>query len=167
VGCSDGDLDIARTALIRSPIRASVCTVDLDRNRVVGPGSGVGVDLSSSVFTSRITATTVTGWGTAVLVGYGSAVITGSTLRQNGTAITCVTGPCSGTIIDNSIRDNLGTGIELATGTWHIGSNTAVRNGGLGIHAEGPGLTVIDEGGNVARRNQPPQCIGVVCTPHP
>ncbi len=49
---------------------------------------------------------------------------------------------------------------------WQVGSNVAMRNGGLGIDAEAsPGFTVTDDGGNVARHNQPPQCVGVVCTP--
>ena len=70
-----------------------------------------------------------------------------------------------GTVSGNRFVDNTGPGLVLANGTWHIGSNVALRNGGLGIDAEGPALTVIDDGGNVARHNQPPQCIGVVCAP--
>ncbi len=64
---------------------------------------------------------------------------------------------------DNRFVDNTGTGLLLTSGTWHVGSNTALRNGGLGIDAEGTGLTVTDDGNNVARQNQPPQCVGVVC----
>ena len=48
-----------------------------------------------------------------------------------------------------------------------MGSNVAARNGGLGIDAQGATLTVIDDGGNVRRRNLPPQCIGVTCTIRP
>ena len=62
------------------------------------------------------------------------------------------------------IRGNTAPALLATSRTWTIGSNTALRNGGLGIDAEGPGLTVIDQGGNIARHNQPPQCIGLVCT---
>ena len=65
----------------------------------------------------------------------------------------------------NRFIGNTGTGLVLANGSWHVGSNTALRNGGLGIDAEGPQVTVIDDGGNIAQHNQPPQCIGVLCTP--
>ena len=56
------------------------------------------------------------------------------------------------------------TGLLTTFGIWTIGSNTALSNGGLGIDAQGSALTVIDDGGNVARHNLPPQCVGVVCT---
>ena len=39
-----------------------------------------------------------------------------------------------------------------------------MKNDGLGISATGPLLEVSDEGGNVARGNAEPQCVGVVCT---
>ena len=66
---------------------------------------------------------------------------------------------------DNRFVDNTGTGLLLTIGTWHVGSNLALNNGGLGIDAEGTQLTVVDDGGNIARNNQPPQCVGVICTP--
>jgi len=168
VGCSDADVRISSSVLTRSPTwRTSVCGFDLVDNRFVGPGSGIAFTAANTTFGARFTGNTFTGWDTAVAVAaWGDVTVTGNTFHHNGTAISCTTGPCRGTISGNTIRDNRGTGVLLTTGTWHVGSNTAVRNGGLAILAEGPGLTVVDDGGNVARRNQPPQCVGVVCTPH-
>jgi hypothetical protein len=110
-----------------------------------------------------------TGWGNAVTVGTFTQVsITGNTFRHNVNGIVgCGSVWCEGgTITSNWFLDNSGTGLTLVAGTWHVASNTALRNGGLGIDAQGAGLTVIDDGGNIARHNQSPQCIGVVCTRH-
>ena len=96
--------------------------------------------------------------------------ITGNTFVHNTNGVVGCTNPngcAGGTVTGNRFVDNSGTGLLLSGGTWTIGSNIALRNGGLGIDAEGTQLTVIDDGGNIARQNETPQCIGVVCTRHP
>ena len=116
-----------------------------------------------------VMANSFSGWSTAVTLNSGSGIeISGNTFRDNGTGVaSCCSNGCTtnGSVTDNRFLHNSGAGLQLTVGTWHVGSNVALRNGGLGIDAEGPNVTVIDDGGNIARQNQPPQCIGVVCAP--
>ncbi|MGZ4694165.1 MAG: hypothetical protein ACXWA3_11110 [Acidimicrobiales bacterium] len=169
VACSDANVAITNTYIIGGGVeRGSVCGYYLADDHFIGPGSGVAADLGAYSYLSTVTDSVFTGWDIAVSLGPGPATITGNTFRQNGTGVaSCTTSNCGGTISGNSFVANLGDGLLLTSGTWHVGSNVAVRNGGLGIDAQGPGLTVIDDGGNLARRNQPPQCVGVVCAVHP
>ena len=114
-----------------------------------------------------------TGWGTAVTMpGYAPITLTNNVFRGNGAGFVG-TSTGGGTATGNEFLDNAGVGLSVSQGTWTIGSNTALRNGGLGIDAEagpppssGPGFGLNDLGGDVARANQPPQCVGVVCTRH-
>jgi hypothetical protein len=150
------------------------CYMDLSGNRFTGPGSGVAVQFDVPFSVPSILAdNTFTGWYTAVIVADDSnpsSMITGDVFRHNVNGILGCPGSgpfCEGgTVIGNQFLDNSGIGLSVSKGTWRIGSNTALRNGGLGIDAQGTNLTVIDEGGDVARHNQPPQCVGVVCSSH-
>jgi len=152
----------------------SECVQAFSHDRFIGPGAGVGAQIGGF---DTVTDSVFTGWDTAIQIvdsftghSVSPITITGNRFQDNGFGVVgCTTGPdCSettGTISDNQFLDNAGTGLLLTSGSWHVGSNRALRNGGLGIDAEGPELTVFDDGGNVAARNQPPQCIGVVCAP--
>ena len=160
--CGDTGMSISSSHLIDSSVDGEACGFSFDDDRFAGPGSGTGIRSGASNFSISLTNSVFTGWGTALVVGV-PAIITGNTFRQNGTGVAATTVFGSGTVSDNRFVDNTGTGLLLTSGTWHVGSNTALRNGGLGIDAEGTGLTVTDDGNNVARQNQPPQCVGVVC----
>ncbi len=172
VWCSDAGITVSGSDLVSSPVTSpEACGQTFSDDRFVGPGSGVGLVLDSFFEgdSPSVTHSVFTGWDTAVMVDLGpGSLITDNTFRDNGTGVTgCTQTSCTpgATVTGNRFVDNAGTGLLATYGTWTIGSNTALRNGGLGIDAEGPELTVIDLGGNIARHNQPPQCIGVVCTP--
>jgi len=68
----------------------------------------------------------------------------------------------SGAIRSNTLRSNTGDAIVLGCGQWAVGGNRMFSNGGSGINATGL-VQVTDEGGNIARGNAEPQCVGVVC----
>ena len=152
--------------------------VDLSRSTitVTSPaGSGTFIKLDTGSAPATITGNTFTGWDTAVRIDtVNGLTMTGNTFRGNATPVTTCDGfGCAvfGTISSNRFLDDTGTGLSLITvGQVHIGSNVAVRNGGLGIDVAwsglGRGLTVFDDGSNVARHNQAPQCVGVVCARH-
>ncbi len=166
----DGGFKISNSDLTDSTVSSeSACDVGLDGDRIVGPGSGTAVNLDGPS-TLSITNNRFSGWDTAVEIANAYEFsITGNSFRHNGTGVATCTGArqcwVMGTISDNRFIDNRGTGLLVTVGNVHIGSNIAVGNGGLGIDAEGSPLTVIDDGGNIARHNQPPQCVGVICTP--
>jgi hypothetical protein len=150
------------------------CTMVASGDRFIGPGSGTAVVLGDWL-DSSVTDTVFTGWDTAVAINpYFTVTVTGNTFVHNVTGVASCAGPtyCNlggGTITGNRFVDNSGTGLLLNAGTWTVGSNIALRNGGLGIDAEPVGsdtLTITDLGGDIAQHNQPPQCIGVVCTPN-
>ncbi len=171
VDCADGGFVISNSELTDSTVSSgSECDVGLDGDRIVGSGSGTSVNLDNPD-TVSITNNRFSGWDTALEIdeALDGLSITGNSFRHNGTGVATCIGrrQCfdMGTISDNRFIDNRGTGLLVTVGNIHIGSNIAVGNGGLGIDAEGSPLTVIDDGGNIARHNQPPQCIGVVCTP--
>lgn len=169
ITCSDGEVTISNSRLVGGAVLGgAVCGYHLDGNRHVGPGSGTAVALGGG-FPSEVTNSVFKGWDTALELGQGEFTVTGNTFRDNATGVdvACVRGCFKGTVSGNSFLANSGPGLVIRGGTWHVGSNTARRNGGLGIDASGPGLSVIDDGGNVARRNLPPQCVGVVCAQHP
>jgi hypothetical protein len=73
----------------------------------------------------------------------------------------------------NRVRTNAGNGITVlgsgapgpfTGGPITIRGNEALRNGGHGLEISTTTATIVDGGGNVARRNQTdPQCIGVTC----
>jgi len=166
IECFTAALAISDTRVVGGGgIWGQECANDLVRDRFSGPGSGTAVsDAGSEPWT--ITDSRFTGWDLAIALGGDPSTITSNVFRRNGAGVICATGQCagvSGTVSGNWFIDNRGAGLSLSDGTWHVGSNRAERNGGLGIDAEGPDLTVIDDGGNIARRNQPPQCVGVVC----
>jgi hypothetical protein len=166
MGCGDGNLTVVGSHLVDTVLSyALACGEVFDGDQVLGPGSGTAIDMQTDHYAAQVTNSLFSGWDTAVaLDGADAALITGNTFRDNGSGVAvCASKDCggAGTISDNRFVDNTGTGLLLSAGTWHLGSNVALRNGGLGIDAEGS--TVIDDGGNVARHNQPPQCIGVVC----
>ena len=179
VACGDANISVSNSDLIASPvIRPYVdCDQTFRNDRFIGPGSGVGVALGNNnwKFPAAVTDSVFTGWGTAVELTTDSAgaLLTNNTFRDNGTGVAgCTVWACGATVTGNRFLDNAGTGLSTRGGVWTIGSNTALRNGGLGIDAEagppppyGPAFSVTDLGGNVARHNQAPQCIGVVCTP--
>jgi hypothetical protein len=162
--CGDTGVTITTSHLIDSPVSGEACGFSFDGDHFDGPGSGTGIATGASNFSISLTNSVLSGWDTALLVG-APATITSDTFRQNGTGVSATslfpTEP--GTASGNRFVDNSGTGLLLTSGTWHVGSNTALRNGGLGIDAEGATLTVTDDGHNVARHNLPPQCVGVVC----
>jgi hypothetical protein len=172
VFCGDIDLVITDSHLVGGEIQGgSGCYMNISRDRFIGTGSGTAIHNPASFSRPSVVADNhFSGWGDAV-VGAGApspVLITGNTFDHNVNGVIGCTNPngCTGgTVTGNRFVDNTGTGLLLSAGTWTIGSNTALRNGGLGIDAEGATLTVTDLGGNTARHNQPPQCIGVVCTP--
>ena len=167
--CGDVGVEVSTSVLVDDDLEPGPgCAQSYHGDRFAGPGSGVAVALQFWDGQS-ITDSDFTGWSTGVVIRSSRRVVlTGNTFRQDGVGVevTDCSGSCSssGTISDNRFVHNTGTGVLLPTGTWDVGSNTFLRNGGLGIDAEGPDLAVIDDGGNVARRNLSPQCIGVVCT---
>ncbi len=150
-----------------------LCWMDLSGNRFVGPGTGTAVVVPSFSAAAVVTGNVFTGWGTAVTMpGYAPITLTDNVFRGNGAGFVG-TNTGGGTATDNQFLDNAGVGLSVSQGPWTIGSNTALRNGGWGIDAEagpppsyGPAFGLTDLGGDVARANQPPQCIGVVCTSH-
>ncbi len=169
MGCSDSYLGVQNTYVIGGGIGpGAACTYSLVDDHFIGPGSGVAASLGGAPYQTTVTGTSFIGWDTAITLADGSATITGNTFRHNGTGVaSCTTSFCGGTISGNAFLANDGAGLVLTSGTWHVGSNLAARNGGLGIDAQGSTLTVIDDGGNVARRNLSPQCVGVACTVRP
>ena len=163
--CGDASFTIVDTTILGGGgLSGGACSTLLQHDRFVGPGSGIGFEPGPG-YPMTVTDSVFTGWNTAVVVD-DQATITGSTFRDNATGVACTARYCEGgTVTGNRFVANSGTGLLLTTGLWHVGSNEVLRNGGLGIDAEGPTLTVVDDGGNVARRNLAPQCVGVVCTP--
>ena len=168
--CGDSALSVNDSHLFGGGVGNGVaCGETFEHDRFTGWGSGTAIAISAD-FESSITDSSFSGWDAAVQVEQGGdqLSITGNTFQGNGTGVSSCPADCTGsggTISDNGFLDNTGTGLTLNVGTWHVGSNIALRNGGLGIDAEGTGLTVFDDGGNVAAHNQPPQCVGVVCSP--
>ncbi len=176
VWCSDASLTVEKSTLVSSPVvEPSACQENFNSDRFVGPGSGVGLWLASNFENdpASVTNSVFTGWGTAIEVYGPGAVVTDNTFRDNGTGLdqdesidgSCTAPFCVSNATGNRFVDNSGPGLSVTEGFWRIGENVAMHNGGLGIDAEGPQVTVIDDGGNIARHNAPPQCIGVVCTP--
>jgi hypothetical protein len=169
VYCDDGQLDVSNTRVTGGGLAGSLCGYAVTANHFVGLGSGTAMDVRGSYFLTQITDNRFTGWDTGVSVDgipqgrFAPATITGNAFRRNRVGVSA---DGYGTVSANSFLDNTGTGLLVLGGFWHVGSNSALRNGGLGIDAQGPWLNLIDDGGNIARRNLPPQCIGVVCTPH-
>ena len=138
------------------------CGYLLEDDLFIGPGSGVGAALGGPPFHTTITGTTFTGWDTVVTLTDGEASITGNTFRHNGTGVVSCTRVCSGTITGNSFLANDGAGLVLTAGTWHVGSNVAARNGGLGIDAQGSTLT----GDRRRWQRGPPQPVAAVHRRH-
>jgi len=170
VSCSDGQIAISESRLTGGHIGGSLCGYAVSANRFVGSGSGNAIEVRGMYFPTEVTDNRFTGWDTAIAVDavpssrFSPATITGNTFRGNRVGVAGASG--YGTVSANAFLDNTGAGLVLRGGIWTVGSNLALRNGGLGIDAQGPTLTLTDDGGNVARRNQPPQCIGVVCSAH-
>jgi hypothetical protein len=166
--CGDSSLSVTDSRLVGGGVGNGVaCGESFVQDRFTGSGSGTAIAISAD-FESSIVDSSFSGWGAAVQVEQGGDLlsITGNTFQGNGTGVSSCPADCTdsgGTISGNGFLDNTGVGLLLNVGTWHVGSNRALRNGGLGIDAEGSGLTVYDDGGNVALHNQPPQCVGVVC----
>lgn len=93
------------------------------------------------------------------------STVSGNTFRGNETGFRSVTGGTEwesqshATLTDNTFRAN-GDGIFIAQAGTSLGRNSAVRNTGWGVHAEG----AVDLGGNTASNNgNDPQCHGVAC----
>ena len=167
-------------------------SASVERTRLVENGTGVRVDVwecgatvsDSTVARNEVgvssTALELGGmnWGpvlernvfrdnTVAVDTQSSAVVRDNDFRGNATALRSRT--TTGTelvavieVTGNDVRRN-GDGVVI-TGLSQIGSNTVVRNTGVGISA--PGAT--DLGGNVAWGNGvEPQCVGVVCAGRP
>jgi hypothetical protein len=81
-----------------------------------------------------------------------------------GGANICTQVPITGSASANLFLANSGEGLRVRDGSWHVGSNVAVINGGLGIDVAGTNATPIDDGGNRAMGNAAPQCVGVACS---
>jgi hypothetical protein len=171
--CGESSFSVSNSRLVNDAVYDGPgCSQSYSDDRFIGSGSGVAVYVGGG-WPTHITGSVFTGWDIAVQVTEFStpdSFISGNTFRHNRIGVmSCTTGsscPDSGFPVSaNRFVGNTGTGLVLTEGTWHVGSNTFLHNGGLGIDAEGSQLTVIDDGNNIARHNQPPQCIGVVCTP--
>jgi len=169
VSCSVSNIEVTATKLVNSSVAATDCGETISGDQFFGPGSGTGVIVDSDVGDASVTGNTFTGWDVGIGLSNGGAIlIANNRFRDNVNGIAPCSGPsctASGSVTGNRFIGNSGTGLLLSTGTWDITSNVAVHNGGLGIDAEGAGLTVIDGGGNVANGNLAPQCVGVVCSP--
>lgn len=81
-----------------------------------------------------------------------------------------------GSFHSNVFNRNGGSGLDIIdnvtfVGNYHVGNNTADRNGdwGIAVNLTGgdPPLPIYDDGGNEAKLNgNPTQCLGVTCTSH-
>lgn len=102
--------------------------------------------------------------GTAVELSVATIAATGNTFRGNDVAYVDAEvdeNPFGGvsTLLDNRFVRN-GDGVLAVSPGTELGGNSAVRNARWGIHAPG----AVDLGGNTARGNgNEPQCVGVVC----
>jgi hypothetical protein len=126
------------------------------------PGDPPGITVTGSVFRSNGTGIDIYG-----LVD--SALVADNLFVGNGTGLIATPDPAAA-MVEGTVRRNLfvlnrGDGLRLVAGTWTVGHNVAVANGGTGIAATGNELALVDEGGNVAAGNGGPQCTGLPCRP--
>lgn len=127
-------------------------------------GSDVAVD--SSAHHTVVESSTFRANERAVVLGEVGESVTGSTLRDNGEAISLDPDSWCDCLGATEIRDNVlrrnGQGIVLDGDLFQVGvgGNDVRGSTGWGIYA--PGAT--DLGGNRAGGNgSDPQCVGVVC----
>lgn len=131
----------------------------------------MGIGATSSFFPVTIDGNRFTGWDVGVsLSPYARGItVTDNRLDHDGVGITAATcapqdEPSSGSITGNTVSHNTGDGISLGCGTWTVGGNRMVANAGLGFEADATAV-ITDAGGNVAKQNAEPQCVGLVCSP--
>ncbi|MCC2335331.1 NosD domain-containing protein [Cellulomonas wangsupingiae] len=172
VDCEGGSLTVESARLVENgtgvrvdPFMCGADVVDstVSRNEVGVSSSstfpeGLGLLLERNVFRDNTVAVDLQ-W---------SATVNDNEFRGNATALRTRTstdpqwGPVVVRVTANDFRRN-GDAVVI-DGLSELGSNTAVRNTGVGISA--PGAT--DLGGNVAWGNGvEPQCVGVVCAGRP
>lgn len=107
--------------------------------------------------THRISSSTFRHSGVAV---QGSSLeITNSTFARNTTGI-LIDNPSGSRLTGNIARDNTDHGIYTDGSGLTVGRNTALHNGGYGIHAP----AADDLGGNRAAANGLGNCVGLTCT---
>jgi len=173
--CSESSVRIERSRLVNTSFSFQAeCGGSFEDNTFRSTSGGVALSLISRSWpgTFPISGNRFSGWYDAVLIGayFERTEITGNRFEHNVTGIRASASPgptpdCSiggdGVIRNNTLVHNSGDAIALC-GQWAVGGNRVLSNGGLGIKAAGAQIT--DEGGNIARGNAEPQCVGVICT---
>ncbi len=138
------------------PIYAyNFCTLDVVGSTFTNlPNGAIVGELADR--THRISGSTFNRSGVAVR---GSSLeIKNSTFARNTTGI-LIDDPAGSSLTGNVLRDNTEHGIYTAGDGLTLRRNTAVRNGGYGIHSPAAN----DLGGNVARHNGLGNCVGLTC----
>jgi hypothetical protein len=178
--CGDSVFHFDRSWLSGSPIRFGQCNPSSITDSVlesVTSGPAVYVDNfidtdpagpPALTLTGNVIAANQTGLHLEGLVD--SAEVTGNVFSGNGIGMVATPYPGAASAMQGAVRRNafIGNrtdGLRLAGGTWKVGRNLAVANGGAGIVATGEELTLTDEGGNVAIGNGGAPCIGIACRP--
>jgi parallel beta-helix repeat protein len=139
------------------PIYAyNFCTLDVVGSTFTNlPNGAIVGELADR--THRVSGSTFRQSGVAV---QGSSLeITNSTFARNTTGV-LVDDPAGSSLTGNVVRDNTEQGIYTTGNGLALRNNTAVRNGGYGIHAPAAN----DLGGNVARNNGLGNCVGLTCS---
>jgi len=175
VACSESYVSMERSRLVNTSFSFQAeCGGSFEDNTFRSTSGGVALSLISRSWpgTFPISGNRFSGWDDAVLIGayFERTEITGNRFEHNVTGIRASASPgptpdCSigsdGVIRNNTLVHNSGDAVALC-GQWAVGGNRVLSNGGLGINAAGAQIT--DEGGNIARGNAEPQCVGVICT---
>ena len=135
--------------------RSNFCTLEVSGTSFSNnPGGAIVSELSETP--TVVSGSTFRGNGVAITGD--SLRVTDSTFTRNAGGIV-VADPTGSTVTGNVFRGNTGSGIYTDGTGLAVGGNTAIGNGAYGIHA--PAAT--DLGGNVARRNGTADCVGLVC----
>ena len=176
VACSESYVSMARSRLVNTSFSFQAeCNGSFTDNTIRSTSGGIALNLISRSWpgTFPVSGNRFSGWDEAVVIGvyFERAEITGNRFEHNVTGIHASASPgptpdCSagddGVIRNNTLVHNSGDAVVLC-GQWAVGGNRLLSNGGVGIAAAGAQIT--DEGGNIARGNADPQCVGVVCVP--
>ncbi|GGB92726.1 NosD domain-containing protein [Cellulomonas carbonis] len=103
---------------------------------------------------------TFVGNGTGVHATTSVALIR-NTFTRNGTGVRAPDVPAVEIHLERNVFTRNVDAVHVETPAT-VQGNVALRNTGRGLHVP----LATDLGGNVARGNPEPQCVGVVCTPH-
>jgi len=158
----DGFIGIERSLMVDTSVSLVVTGGSFNDNVIRSTRGGVAFDDGSGGYATSFEGNRFSGWDNAIQIASSSSRvdITNNRFDHNVTGI--LTQCSSGAIRSNTLRSNTGDAIVLGCGQWAVGGNRMFSNGGSGINATGL-VQVTDEGGNIARGNAEPQCVGVVC----